>query len=301
MGIRLALELGDTPEKSKVIVSGYERVPVTDEVCKGFGIRRLTLGKGYHGEIWAAANRYYGRVPNEAYLSEPVKGSSHVHSDKWMPFTDTGNKTEQVYCTKKAVSAKIISVSGKPDTIATTKHTNDWPIPTKAQVKRGVTNIKMDAVTLSNSITQEHTRTSELGWSMTVGSKIGVEAGGDAFGGKVSQELSIEFGAHGSTSKSTSNTVTREISRSTSVPIGPQQSGESSLIVGVGHIEIEVKYSITLSGNVMVWYDKPHCGHKAWLVDIKDIKTPALHKTIHTTELMKIGMVTDGEIYTTGL
>ena len=301
MGIRIALDLGDTPKNSKVIATGYERVPVTDEICKGFGVKRLVLGSDYHGEIWSTANRYYGRVPNEAYLSEPVKGSAHVYSDKWMPFTDTGNVENQVYCTKKVLSAKIIEVSGKPDTIATTKHTNDWPIPTKQQVKRGVTNIKTDSITLSNSITQEHTRTSETGWSINVGSKIGVEAGGDAFGGKVSQEFSIEFGRHGSISNSTSNSVTREISRSTSVPVGPQQSGESSLIVGVGHVVIQVEYSMRLSGSIMVWYEKPHNGHKQWLVDIKDVNTDALHKTINTKETLKIGMVTDGEIYTTGL
>lgn len=297
MGIRLALFLDKTLEKSSVEASGFELAPLNGELADAFGLPRG--GPNYveyssaADALWACMNNWWGRFPNEIYLADPVNGSRarDVPGANWTPFADRGMPGVRIE--KRAVGARLIAIEGQPDAVGT------------AEVKcppDALTN-QTGHKTITKGVSVGHSVTDEVNWSVTFGQSLSVEveAKPEGIGAGMTRSFSLDIQAGGSKSKTRSTTENVSVSETVNYDVPPGRRRLYTMSVSRGSAIVEIDYDMIMSGAFTVYYKKPLRGNESMIdQDVKGlmdwINQPMVRRV---TERREIGLVSDGTIDST--
>lgn len=291
MGTSIYVRMSDDPDDIVVEAHGSEVRLATDRDLKRFGLRQRNnygAGGNFSWDLWGGVyHTHEGRYPDGVHFS-----NHDIYNDpSWI---------SQVQLRSKAVGAKLISHEVNADSFASRRYRNRRAIPTQEEIDRGITQIDSHGCELSKAITDTvgHSDTQENSWS--VSSTLSVEVGGDAAGYKVGASFTAELGGSTSETDSTEHSVTREISDSVDVPLGPGKAARATLMAGQGTLEVQVRYEMTLAGDVAVNFHQRDYHGKHWttvpverFMQAMETKPPL---KLESWENIKIGFVTDGEI-----
>lgn len=274
MAIKLLVRDLDNPEKCRVDGVGFDLKIVGDQDANQFG---LPCHTGYHDPAWIGVRNLLGRLPNEMHLCEKTGGQFMGYA-----FSSNGKDPCQVRRTFK--SAKILSLSTKPEVLDSVRHDNT----DNSDEGEFTANLGR---TVEDTIEKSTSTSLSLGYSLTVGVEVGSEASGVK--AKVESTYSFEASYEKSQSRSYSKSFTSEIGTQVKVP--PHKCKRSVLYAAHGQAEFEVEYEYELFGEVYLYYKKSlhNVGHHAF-VNVKDLlKVMGREDRVIGKELVSIGIYGD--------
>ena len=277
MGVQISVLLRDDVKNSEVKVSGFDLLPLSNRRAAKFGI--IVGTRGYHEELWSAANSIFGRVPDWWHTKD--------EKDEWDEYKfrrDRGSDIEEVRMIKNPISAKLVEIQSKPSAVATRRRRNTS------------SNEATFDLELSEAISIEHSRSTSNEWSVGSETKVGVEIGGELSQAKTTVEQTISFGYTRGEEKSTTKGNSIEVSDSVSVTLDPGEEAIASLTCTRGTIIVDVMYECSLVGHGMFSYAQKWLdGNRDHPVEIQKVMA-ALGKnnSIKFSERMGLGFVSDG-------
>ena len=279
MSVKLFVKNLDDKDKCTVTGEGYGLKVATAQTLKPFGFPRATT---YHPELWAAINKVFGRVPNDAWCTMPT-GPQHGGGafQAW--------RTPECQVKQTFKSAKLVSLDAKPEILSAVLHDNS-DNDKEASFHAGLT----------REISDTAERTHETHWTAGYSLTVGVEVGNEASGVKASVEQTFSFEGGESKSETKSMTHTLSAEMSSDVVVDPHQKKRSVLYAAFGKAVIDVTYDLELIGNVYIYYKKSlhNMGHHVFCnVDrLIDARPHAFKKHAEATERIEIGVYGDSYV-----
>lgn len=268
--IRIGLELREDLASSTVSAEGFELVQPTPQVADKFGLPWEIRGRGSHDEIWACMQNWIGRVPNEWWMND-----GRTHQDR------------SVMVERKAVGARLVEVSGKPNALA-----SDW-------VENFTKREQESEVSLAESVGTSTARSSEHGWntSITASYQLEVSAEVEGIGGTATYGVAFTAGAHGTYGKAETKDRSITVARAARLTAGPRMKYPVSLLVGSGTCKVLVDFEYRLMGNAIVFYEKATNWGNHFVAPIEEfLRWMRLPNTAADSEILDIGFVTGGTI-----
>lgn len=291
MGLRLALELKDNLKDSKVVASGFELLPISDEAARAFGLPRQFVGKGSDDRVQNALHKITGRVSDEFYLCDPVIGSSVKNvPNPWHLFKDSGREASQVLLERRAVGARLISTTGQTDVAATTSVSNSGDVDQPEQEQ---------SLTYSEEVTDE--RSSETSWAFSLTNSLEVKVGGEYAGFSAEATRSISFTVEHSKTTGRSHSVTKghAITLTAKAKNPAHTKTPISITLGKGNLVVEVDYEYRLHGKCLAAYIQKSYNGSLTAPDIEInhlLEVMGLPTVVKDKETLTMGFVTDGQI-----
>ena len=285
MGVQISLALRDTLDESSVHAGGFDLLELNADRANQFGL--IVGTRGYHEKLWAACRRIYGRVPDWFFCRDITSDKDkRAFGTHWDEYRLSHPGVEEVRLEKRAVAARLVTIESKP----------------AAQVSRRVRNTSSTlsgtfSVELEDSISVEHSREIQHGWSAGSETTVGVEIGGELAQSKVKVEQKVSFGYNGSSTKSEAEGEAIAVSSAVEVPLGPLQEGVVSMSCSRGKILVDVDYDVLLVGTAMFCFaQRHHHGKRDHLIDPNRLLLElGKQPVIRVTERMGLGFVSDGE------
>lgn len=279
MGTNISLNLRDNLKDSDIRVSGFELIPMSNEVARKFGI--IVGTRGYHPQLWSACRRIYGRVP-DWFFTQDMKSERW---DEYKRLRENGTPLEEVKLQKRAVGARIIEVKSKPAARVARKQKN--------RSKKVAT---FD-ISLEDSISTEFSRSTSNEWSVGSETTVSVEIGGELSQAKTTVEQTISFGYTRGEEESKTKGDSITVSSGIEVELQPGEEAVASMSCSRGQIIVDVDYECSLTGTAMFAFAKRHHnGRRDHYIDIERLlPLVGSDNLIRVTDRMGLGFVSEGE------
>jgi len=249
------------PSGSTVSATGTDQHIITDTERNTFKIQ--------DSDLKDAVRQYFGKAPNDAYLSSPTPWNDLYKTYGW-PQVQT-----------------LVSIQSATVTGSTTSST--------ALSEKVFTNNSSTPATFTADLTQSVTDTTETNWSQSNSVTVSqsVHYGIDIVGGETTFSYNYNWGQGGSQT----NSVTVGDSSGVSVELQPGQSVIAKLTANRSKVTVRVVYNATLSGDTAINYNPTYQGHHFWALDINAVLNAAHKATTATiTTDIEIGYYSNGTV-----
>jgi hypothetical protein len=260
MSISISIDIGEKESSSRVYFTGAEQHTITDEESVSFGLNDQQLKQ--------AINRYFGQIPNNAYLHSDTPWGDLYKTYRW----------EQVSTNMVPYRADILEITSKPTIVKEQEFANN-------SRKLGTFN-----VSISESVNNTLLSTWNTGIKLTIGQKI-------SYGILVKGETSLSYEQSWSIGGQRSQSVTVGSASGVSVLLAPGESILASLSASRGVMKVRIYYRAYLSGNSAVNYDPIFKGHHFWCLDINSVMAAGdISNNLLSTEDIEIGYYSNARI-----
>ena len=277
MGVQISVILRDNVEDSQVNVSGFDLLPLNNIIARKFGI--ITHERGAHWPLWDVCNSIFGRYPDWWHTKDNDR-----EWGEYKALRDQGYEVEEVSLEKKPIRARIVGIESKPSALATRR-------------RRNTSDSKGNFIlTLSESVSLEHSRTTSDEWAIGSETKVGVEIGGELAQAKTTVEQTVTFGYTRGIEKTKARGQAIEVSDAIEVELNPGEERIASLNATKGAILVDITYACRPMGQAMFSFaQKHHNGKRDHLVDIHDVLNRlGREDSIEVIERTSLGFVSDG-------
>lgn len=264
MGIDVLITAGPDGKSSAVKATGSVQHVITDE-------ERGTFKLG-DSQLKDAVNAYFGKRPNDAYLSSPTPWGDLYKTYNW----------SQVQTILYVESAEILGITSQPVIVKTQEFSNQ-------SSKTGTFNV---------SITEQVSNTSTSNWSvggtLTIGQKITYGINFIAEGkGETSLSYSQSWGIGGSHSK----TITVGSTSGVTIELGPGESIIAALSASRGELSVRLRYKAYLIGSTAVNYNPTYKGHHFWSLPLSSVMASGgITNSSKSVEDIKIGYYSNSKV-----
>ena len=268
MGLSVQIKAGTTPEASSIRVTGTVSHVITDSERQLFEITDAPLKN--------AVGKYFGKIPNDAYVRSPTPWNDLYKLYGW----------DQVTTILTVNSATIVGVSSQPSIVDQTTFCNNSPISGtfNAAIQNSVTNTIEESWSKTYGISFDQTISYEVGFMGTKG------------GGETKFGFSAQFGSGGS--RSTAMSVGS--SNSVTIELGPNQAIEAVLSATRSVLKARITYTASLTGLTAIHYNPSNKGHDFrgfMALPIGDVmRAGGLSNLRQITEDIDIGYYSNGKV-----
>lgn len=264
MGIDISVVAGSDASSSSVQASGSVQHIITQQERDSFKLN--------DNQLKNAVLVYFGKRPNDAYLSSPTPWGDLYKTYGW----------PQVQTVLVVDKAEIMGLTSQPVIVKTQEFVNN-------SSQKGTFN-----VAISEQLSNTATTSWNMGASLTVTEKItaGIDfiAKGSA---ELSMSLTTSFGVGGSNSK----TVTVGSNSGVTVELDPGESIIASLSASRGSLRVRIWYRAYLVGSTAVNYNPPYKDHHFWSLPISGVmQAGGLKNEIMTVQDIEIGYYSNSKI-----
>lgn len=265
MPVDVSVTAGPDKNTSKVVVGGSEQHVITNDERKTFNLEDSSLKK--------AVGAYFGKEPNDAYLSSPTPWGDLYKTYSW----------PQVQTVFVAESAEILAITSEPVIVKTQDFIN-------SSSKKGVFNV---------SITESVQNTSSSTWStsgtLTISRKINVGIEFLGIGG--SAENTLSYSQSWGIGETKTLSVTIGSSSGVQVTLDPGESVTAVLSASRGSMKVRIRYRAYLIGSTAVNYNPTYKDHHFWALPIADVmKAGGISNENLSTQDMSIGYYSNSKV-----
>lgn len=264
MGIDISVVAGSDAGSSSVQASGSVQHIITQQERESFNLN--------DNQLKNAVSAYFGKRPNDAYLSSPTPWGDLYKTYGW----------PQVQTVLVVDKAEIMGLTSQPVIVKTQEFVNN-------SSQKGTFN-----VAISEQLSNTATTSWNMGASLTVTEKItaGIDfiAKGSA---ELSMSLTTSFGVGGSNSK----TVTVGSNSGVTVELDPGESIIASLSASRGSLKVRIWYRAYLVGSTAVNYNPTYKDHHFWSLPISGVmQAGGIKNEIMTVQDIEIGYYSNSKI-----
>ncbi|WP_042859453.1 ETX/MTX2 family pore-forming toxin [Dickeya sp. NCPPB 3274] len=224
-------------------------------------------------QLKRAVEVYFGRKPNDAYLSSPTPWGDLYKTYNW----------QQVMRTLQPVSTRVISQNSTPVIVMEQDFVNNSSVPAVYNVK------------ISQSVQNTVKSSWNTGGKLTVGQKVkyGISFLGTGGGGESSISYEQSWGIGGEQS----TTITLGTESGLQVTLQPGQAVTAELVASRGSMKVQVDYQASLSGISAVNYNPTYKDHHFWGLPITQImRSSNISNSIVSSEIIDIGFYADSKV-----
>lgn len=265
MGIDVSITAGPDGTSSSANVSGSIQHLITND-------ERSTFRLG-DAQLKEAVNAYFGKAPNDAYLTSPTPYGDLYQTYGW----------QQVSTVLVGTKAEILSLTSEPVIVKTQEFSNQ-------SSQKGTFN-----VSISEQLSDTSTSTWSTGGTLTVGQKIsyGINFLGSGVKGETSLSYSQSWGVGGSQSK----TVTVGSTSGVTVELDPGEAIIAELSASRGTLKVQITYNAYLIGYAAVNYNPTYKDHHFWALPIQNVMSAGgINNSVPSTEVLNIGYYSNSKI-----
>lgn len=259
-GIDIKIVAGKDKASSSVSASGEVSHIITGKERKTFNIEDHKLK-----EAW---DKYFGKKPNDAWVSSPDHGRDLYEKYGW----------KEVTTVLRVKRAEILSITSAPTIISTKTLKNSYTKPAKFKA----------------SISEQIQDTSTSSWSDTTSIEVKQKFNyGVAVQGETTLDYKHTWGQSGSESKN----ITVGSEEDITVTLDPGESADVELTASRGTMKVRITYEASLTGTSAANYNPTYKGHHFWDVPITSImKADNLPTIKEFTEDIDVGYYSNGHV-----
>lgn len=264
MGIDIHIVAGPDGKSSSVEASGSVQHVITQDERYTFGLSEVGLKD--------AVNAYFGKTPNDAYLSSPTPWNDLYKTYNW----------PQVQTVLAVESAELLGITSNPVVVKTQEFTNSSSVKATFDVSISETVNNTATTTWSTSGTLKFEQ------SITVGIDFIIKGTATS-----TRSFTQSWGVGGTETDS----ITLGSTSGVKVELDPGESIIASLSASRGTMNVRVQYNSYLIGSTAVNYDPAYKDHHFWALPIGEVmKAGGLNNSVKSTADMEIGYYSNSKI-----
>lgn len=264
MGIDILVTAGPDDKSSNIKATGSEQHVITND-------ERTTFAIG-DKQLKDAVSAYFGKSPNDAYLSSPTPWGDLYKTYGW----------PQVQTVLVVDKAEILGITSQPVIVKTQEFVNN-------SSKKGTFN-----VAISEQVSDTVTSDWSTGGTLTIENKVSVGINFIIDGtAERTMSYSQSWGIGGSNSK----TITVGSDSGVTVILEPGEKIIAALSASRGVLKARITYKAYLIGSTAVNYNPTYKDHHFWSLPINEVMSAGkINNSIISTQDMEVGYYSNSKI-----